>query len=76
VYAALSSAIFGSIIKGKNNHKKALFISIFLAVLYGLLDEFHQSFVPGRECSAYDLLVDSIGAVIGALVSKEYKLKL
>ena len=76
VYAALSSAIFGSIIKGKNNHNKALFISIFLAVLYGLSDEFHQSFVPGRECSAYDLLVDSIGAVIGALVSKEYKFKL
>ena len=69
VYAALSSAIFGSIIKSKNNHKRALFISIFLAVLYGLSDEFHQSFVPGRECSLLDLLADFLGAAFGAAIS-------
>ena len=75
VYAALSSAIFGSIIKSKNNHKKALFISIFLAVLYGLSDEFHQSFVPGRECSLLDLLADFLGAAFGAAISLKSLIK-
>jgi len=75
VYAALSSAIFGSIIKSKNNHNKALFISIFLAVLYGLSDEFHQSFVPGRECSLLDLLADFLGAAFGAAKSLKSLIK-
>lgn len=75
VYAALSSAIFGSIIKGKNNYNKALFISIFLAVLYGLSDEFHQSFVPGRECSLLDLLADFLGAAFGAAISLKTLIK-
>ena len=75
VYAALSSAIFGSIIKSKNNHNKALFISIFLSALYGLSDEFHQSFVPGRECSLLDLLADFLGAAFGAAISLKSLIK-
>lgn len=39
---------------------------IFLAVaLFGLSDEWHQSFVPGRDCSALDWLADVIGAKLG-----------
>ncbi|MDJ0720948.1 MAG: VanZ family protein [Desulfobacterales bacterium] len=37
------------------------------AVLYGLSDEAHQSFVPGRSADAWDLVADTIGAAIGAL---------
>ncbi|MCB0101777.1 MAG: VanZ family protein [Anaerolineales bacterium] len=37
----------------------------FLAVLYSLTDEFHQSFVPGRHSSLVDVfLFDNLGAVI------------
>lgn len=37
----------------------------FLAVLYSLTDEFHQSFVPGRRASLIDVFVfDNIGAII------------
>jgi UDP-2,3-diacylglucosamine pyrophosphatase LpxH len=39
---------------------------IFLAVaLFGVSDEWHQSFVPGRDCSALDWLADAIGAKLG-----------
>ena len=37
------------------------------AALYGLSDELHQSFVPGRSAEAWDLVADTIGAAIGAL---------
>ena len=38
--------------------------SIAITVVYGILDELHQSFVPGRNSSAYDVIADAIGAVL------------
>lgn len=41
----------------------------FLAVLYSLTDEFHQSFVPGRRASWIDVFVfDNLGAMITLFV--------
>jgi len=37
-----------------------------LAVLYGISDEIHQSFVPGRFPDLWDLVADSAGALLGA----------
>lgn len=45
--------------------KKKLFICLVLLLLYGLSDEFHQSFVPGREVSFMDWLMDAIGSLTG-----------
>lgn len=33
-----------------------------LTLLYGLSDEFHQSFVPGRHPDLFDILTDAAGA--------------
>ena len=39
---------------------------VALAVmLYGILDEFHQYFVPGRSADVYDVLADAIGGLLG-----------
>lgn len=39
--------------------------TFLLGVLCAALDEFHQSFVPGRCGTPVDVLIDSIGIVIG-----------
>jgi VanZ family protein len=36
-----------------------------LAVLYGLSDEWHQSFVPGRTPDIVDIVTDAFGAAVG-----------
>lgn len=38
-----------------------------LTVLYGLSDEFHQSFVPGRHPDLFDILTDAAGAASALL---------
>jgi len=36
-----------------------------LTVLYGLSDEWHQSYVPGRQPDILDVMVDALGAACG-----------
>lgn len=35
--------------------------TIIFGMIYGITDEFHQSFVPGRDAGVPDLFFDSIG---------------
>ena len=37
-----------------------------LAIVWGILDEFHQHFTPYRTVSVYDALADAMGAACGA----------
>jgi VanZ family protein len=39
-----------------------------LALAYGCTDEYHQSFVEGRDCSALDLVADLTGGLTGGVV--------
>lgn len=50
------------------NRWRLLVGAVVLTTLYGLSDEWHQSFVPGRDASAADLLADFAGALIGSAV--------
>lgn len=42
-------------------------LSFCLTLGYGALDELHQYFVPGRYASFLDVLLDGVGAVLGAV---------
>ncbi len=48
---------------------RALLVAIVFATLYGVTDEFHQSFVPNRNTDPKDVLVDFLGATAGALAA-------
>lgn len=53
---------------GLEGRRRSL-LAFGLAVLYGVTDEWHQSFVPGRTPDALDVLVDAIGAASGLYVA-------
>ncbi|MBM4207712.1 MAG: VanZ family protein [Gammaproteobacteria bacterium] len=42
--------------------------SVAFCSLYGISDEWHQSFVDGRTADALDWLADTIGATIAAVI--------
>ncbi len=33
-------------------------------ILWGISDEFHQSFVPGRDATAWDVVADAVGFAV------------
>ncbi len=47
-----------------NHH--AVILTILIGTLYGISDEWHQSFVPGRDASIWDALVDALAVVTAA----------
>lgn len=48
--------------------RRTSYIAAFvLTVIYGALDEYHQSFVPGRDADVYDLLADTCGAALAGI---------
>ncbi|NLT50987.1 MAG: VanZ family protein [Ignavibacteria bacterium] len=47
--------------------KHVILSSLFVASSYGVIDEIHQSFIPGRSCDLYDWIADFIGAVLGVV---------
>jgi VanZ family protein len=42
--------------------------SLLIAALYACSDEYHQSFVPSRTSSIYDVAIDTVGAAVGIAV--------
>jgi VanZ family protein len=46
--------------------RHAVVLTIFVGIFYGIGDEWHQSFVPGRFATVYDVIFDSLGVVLAA----------
>jgi len=73
-YGILTILIYRALVGEGISKEKAIFWSILLAFLYGVTDEIHQSFVPGREARVRDLGFDTIGAFIGSYFAKIKKI--
>ena len=58
VYAILAATWFWALGTGGDVRPR---IVAALSIGYGVIDEIHQSFVPGRECSLLDLFLDGFG---------------
>lgn len=46
-----------------------LILIILFCAFYGFFDEIHQFFVPSRSADFFDGLFDTIGSIIGTLIS-------
>lgn len=49
------------------NSKTVIALSLCFCSLYGLSDEWHQSFVPDREADFLDWVADTLGASIALI---------
>ncbi len=78
VYALLASLYLGVLPTARLALQPRRWITIMalLATLYGLSDEFHQSFIPGRSAEVLDLLADAAGALLGSAITGLFLLRM
>lgn len=61
-YAALALAWWVALTTRKRTLRASWVVG--LSLMYGVADEWHQSFVPGRTCSWVDVASDGLGATL------------
>ena len=69
IYALLGALIARALARGKPSATTArhIVLAVIVSTVYGVTDEWHQSFVPDRTPDVMDLLADATGAFAGAL---------
>lgn len=74
VYGVLAFTLWLSFIL--NKHRLIFVPALAISCLYGLSDEIHQLYVPGRSFEWFDIVADSSGAFFALLLlqlSKKYR---
>jgi VanZ family protein len=70
-YAGLGVLVMYALARGESKGVTLprCLLAILAATLYGMSDEWHQSFVPGRTAEWGDVRANAIGAVLGVTLA-------
>ena len=68
----LAAGLWASPVFWKRRPVLTLLLVTLTGSAYGAIDEFHQYFVPGRDCNVWDWIADTLGAFLGALAMMQY----
>ena len=74
-YAVLTFLLIRTLQEYQLSKRKVLISAIILAILYALSDEYHQSFILGRESSFRDIGIDSLGVLLAAWLNRKKMIK-
>jgi VanZ family protein len=74
-YFILSMLILRGIRAGeKGLYLRWVLVTILIVACYAALDEYHQSFVPGRTAAVGDVLIDTSGGIAAQIVASLFVL--
>ncbi|MEO7599485.1 MAG: VanZ family protein [Opitutus sp.] len=54
------------------NHRRFAWVALVLVSAYGITDEWHQSFTPGRSVEFADWLADTLGAALAIFLYRTW----
>lgn len=69
VYSALGFLMALSFVFIKHKNFMMYIYAWLSAALYGVLDEFHQHFIPGRGMTLSDMKLDALSALFGTVIA-------
>ena len=65
IYTILALLIYRAL---SHTHEPSKLLVIFTTTLYGLIDEIHQYYIPGRTFELFDILMDFSGAILALIL--------
>ena len=65
IYLLLGVLVMRALRKNGVDGIRGMGYAALICILYAISDEIHQLFVPGRSGEILDVIIDSVGAVIG-----------
>ncbi len=68
IYTILGVLLMGTMTKTKLKIKWRVLITLGAGIIYAVLDEFHQSFSPGRTPKITDVYIDTLGILLGIVI--------
>lgn len=75
VFGVLGVLVYAALNQGFQFQQRTFFVMLGIVCMAGILDEVHQSFVPGRFSRVQDVVTDTVGAALAiggmALVSSK-----
>lgn len=75
LYFVLGGFVINSFIQTGTKGIKAYVYALLFCVAYAVSDELHQTFVVGRSGQVSDVLIDTVGALIGISMYWMYRFK-
>lgn len=66
-YGISTQLFINTLFTNKKKSSKIIFVLI-IGIIYSISDEFHQSYVPGRNSDIYDFLTDLVGIILSLLI--------
>ena len=49
---------------------ECIIYTLFIVLLYAVIDEYRQLYIPGRNSSVRDIVIDFIGGIVGVIISQ------
>ena len=72
-YATLTVFLFNALLVHFSKKPPALLTAALIATLYAFSDEWHQTFVPGREGTLRDVGIDALGVLAASFAVAKRK---
>ncbi len=74
-YAVLTWLLIRALKEYRLTNRQIIILAVSLAVFYALSDEYHQTFIVGRQGLSRDVLIDSLGILLSTWLNKRKMIK-
>lgn len=67
-FLVLALIIFLTLKSFDIKNRECIIYTLFIVLLYAVIDEYRQLYIPGRTSSVRDIVIDFIGGIVGVVI--------
>lgn len=67
-FLVLALIVFSALKSFNIKNRECIIYTLFIVLLYAVIDEYRQLYIPGRNSSVRDIVIDFIGGIVGVII--------